>query len=194
MSAARQEHPMSVAEYFALENANIDVRYEYLDGQIFMMSGGSVNHAAISANIIAFLLQALREASCLVLTSDARVKLNDARYVYPDVTVKCGSQLQNEAQHVTEPTVVVEVLSPGTEAYDRGRKLRDYRTCPSLMSIILVAQDQAAIDVYRRQSADIWTVQTYGITENIVLESLNVQIPVAEVYRRITFVADEVDS
>jgi Uma2 family endonuclease len=187
MSAARNDLTITVAGYLALEAASPDIRYEYLDGQIVMMSGGSRNHSLISSNITIFLGQALRNSACLVFNSDARVKLSDTRYVYPDVSVSCAAQRDDEQQNVTEPTVVVEVLSPGTIAYDRGDKLQRYRDCPSLQAILLVFQDQILIEVYRRQGEKIWMIQTYGIDEQIVLDTIGVTMPVAEIYRRVTF-------
>jgi Uma2 family endonuclease len=190
MSAAPEAFRMSVEAYLALDNASPQTRYEYLDGRVLMMSGGSLQHAFISANVIGFFNQALRGSSCRTYTSDARVKLTESHYVYPDATVSCTSRPDVKAQTITEPTVIVEVLSPGTEAYDRGRKLESYRACPSLQSVLLISQDRPAIDVYRRRSADIWTVQTYYLDDAITLEAIPVTLPVAEVYYDITFAAE----
>jgi Uma2 family endonuclease len=190
MSAASEEFRMSVEAYFALDNASPQKRYEYLDGRVLMMSGGSLDHALISANVIGTLIQTLRGLPCRVFTSDARVKLSDACYVYPDATVSCSARHAPGTQTMTEPTVIVEVLSPGTEAYDRGLKLQRYRACSSLQAVLLIAQDRPAVDVYRRQSADIWTIQTYHLDDEIVLDAIGVTLPVAEIYREITFPAE----
>lgn len=130
---------------------------------------------------------ALRESSCLVFSSDARVKLSESRYVYPDVTIRCAPQLPEDPQSVDDPTLVIEVLSPGTAAYDRGQKLQNYRECLAVTTILLVAQDRPFVDVYRRQTADIWTVQTYGYDDQILLNDIQIPLPVAEIYRHITF-------
>ncbi len=190
MSAAPHDFHMSVKAYLALDNASTDARYEYLDGRIYMMSGGSRNHALISANVIITLGQSLRGTSCRVFTSDARVMLSDSRYVYPDVSVSCARQSETDLQTVTDPTVIVEVLSPSTEVYDRGPKLRSYRDCPSLQAVLLISQDQPVVDVYRRQSANIWTVQTYYLDDEIVLDAIGATLPVAEIYREIVFPAE----
>lgn len=187
MSAAPEEHLMSVEAYLALEAASPQARYEFLDGRVLMMSGGSRQHAMISANIITALNQALRASSCIVFTSDARVKLNDNRYVYPDVAVSCAPQSTTDLQSVTEPMLVAEVLSPAPEAYDRGQKLKSYRDCPTIETIMLISQDEPFVEVYRRQSADFWTLQTYRNATEIVLDSINVTIPLSEIYFRIAF-------
>src|SRR5579875_1748295 len=174
MSAASEESRMSVESYFALEAANPQTRYEYLDGRVLMMSGGSTEHGLISGNVITLLNQGLRDVSCMVFTSDVRVMLNDSRYVYPDVSVVCAEPLPRQSQTVTAPTVVVEVLSPGTEAYDRGVKLESYRACPSLQAVLLIAQDRPAVDVYIRRSVDIWMVQTYHLDDEIILDCIGV--------------------
>jgi Uma2 family endonuclease len=183
MSAARHEHPLSVAEYFALDDGSPDSRYEYLDGRIFMMSGDSRNHARISANII----QALGATPCAVFTSAARVTLNAKRYVYPDVSISCAKQAADDTQNVTDPTLVIEVLSPNTAAYDRGEKLQRYRECASLTTIILVDQDQPIVEVFRRQSVDIWTIQTFGLADCTPLDDIGMALPVAAIYRNIAF-------
>ena len=188
MSAAPDKHTMSTSAYLALEAANPDIRYEYLDGRITMMSGGSLNHSRISLNIGAYLLGALRGSSCQAFNSDARVKLNNDRYVYPDITVSCSTAADDVTQNITEPVLVVEVLSPGTAAYDRGEKLRGYRECPSIMIILLVAQDEPHVEAYFRHSQELWDVHIYGSEDVIALTALGVTLPVAEIYRQVSFV------
>jgi len=188
MSASPDKHTMSTNAYLALETANPDIRYEYLDGQIMMMSDRSRNHSGISTDITIFLGTALRGGSCRVFNSDGRVKLNDDRYVYPDVTVSCAQQNQDDPQNITEPVLVVEVLSPGTAAYDRGQKLRDYCARPSIMVILLVAQDEPYVEAYFRHSQELWDVHIYGSEDVIALTALGVTLPVAEIYRQVSFV------
>jgi Uma2 family endonuclease len=187
MNAAPETFRMSVKAYLALDNASPQTRYEYLNGRVMMMSGETRRHALMSANVIITLGQSLRGSSCRVFTSDARVMLSDARYVYPDVSVSCAAQSDTDLQTVTEPTVIVEVLSPSTEVYDRGLKLRRYRECPSLQAVLLISQEQPVVEVYRRQSADIWTIQTYYMDDIIGIETIGATLPVAEIYRDITF-------
>ncbi len=189
MSAAPHDFRMSVEAYLALDNASTDARYEYLDGRVLMMSGGSLQHSFISNNIVAFFVQVLRGSRCKIFNSDARVRLNETHYVYPDATISCSDRPQMNIQTIGEPIVVFEVLSPSTEAFDRGEKLRSYRACPSLQAVLLISQDQPVIDVVLRQSADIWTVKDYHSDDEIVLDAIGVTLPVAEIYREITFEA-----
>jgi Uma2 family endonuclease len=187
MSAARQEFRMSVEEYLALDNASPNTRYEYLDGRVLMMSGGSTQHSFISANIISFFIQALRGSTCKIFTSDARVRLNETQYVYPDATISCSDRPLVNSQTIAEPAIIFEVLSPGTEAYERGNKLRSYRACPSLQTVLLISQDQPVVDVVQRQSTGIWTIDTYLLGDQIILDTVGVTLPVEEIYREVEF-------
>src|SRR5574337_447880 len=113
---------MSVEQYFELEENNPDIRYEYQDGYVYMMSGGSANHATISGNIYAILRSLLRGSPCRVYNSDMKVRVSEKRYFHPDVTVTCDPRDRGTADVIQSPRLVVEGLSPSTEARDRGRK------------------------------------------------------------------------
>ncbi len=190
MSAVRKDdadHRMSVQAYFDLENSTPDTRFEYIDGEIMMMSGGSRNHGLIAMNTGGFLSQTLHDSPCRVFGSDVRVKLSASRYVYPDLTISCAQQPDDDKQSISEPTLVMEILSPSTVAYDRGMKLFNYRKCPSITTILLVEQDMPLIEVYRRQSPNTWTITTYGLDDQIVLDAFDVTIAASEIYHTITF-------
>jgi Uma2 family endonuclease len=195
VSAVRKEgteHRMSVQAYFDLEDSDPDTRYEYLDGNVVMMSGGSLNHSLIQTNSIGFIVQALRDSPCRVFSSDARVKLSATRYVYPDVTISCAQQ--DNQRSVVEPNLVIEVMSPSTAGYDSGLKLRYYRKCSSITTILLVELDMPSVEVYRRQSSNTWTITIYDLDSQIILDALDVTIPVAEIYRNVTFTPTPEDS
>src|SRR6266700_881031 len=113
---------MSVEQYFELEESSPDTRYEYLDGYVYMMSGGSANHATIAGNIHAILRSLLRGGPCRAYNSDMKVLISEKRYFHPNVTVTCDPRDRGTANFIQSPRLVVEVLSPGTEARDRGRK------------------------------------------------------------------------
>ena len=113
---------MSIEEYLQLDRSSIERRYEYIDGYVTMLAGGTLDHASISANIISILRRSLRGSTCRVFTSDARVRLSKTRFVYPDASVSCDEHDRGQSDNVQSPRLVVEVLSPGTEGYDRGRK------------------------------------------------------------------------
>ena len=114
--------PMSVEDYLALDRNSVDARYEYIDGYAYMMSGGTLNHSTISINVTSLLRNLLRDGACRIYNSDARVRISAARYVYPDATVSCDERDRGTGDTIYFPRLIVEVLSPSTEAYDRGQK------------------------------------------------------------------------
>src|SRR5579884_1204814 len=173
------------AEYIALERA-ANVRHEFLDGVIYAMAGGSPEHAAIAGNVITVLNVALRGRPCRVHSSDLRVRvLATGLETYPDVTVVCGrAEVDAEDKNVvTNPVVVVEVTSPSTEEYDRGEKLEHYKRIASLREVLFVSHGEQALQVVRRMPDGSWTVHEARSGGAVSLESLEVAVPVAEVYR-----------
>lgn len=145
---------MTVEQYLALDDAT-DGKYEFLDGYAYMlrppssmydkratnMAGGSVNHAAICARITTILGQALRDSSCTVYTSDARMKLAEDQYLYPDLVVACGEQ---SGTMLVNPTVVIEVISSNSEKRDRGEKLKTYKSLPFVQEYVLKGRHRKA--------------------------------------------------
>jgi Uma2 family endonuclease len=178
---------MSVDEYLELDRNNPDVRYEYIDGYVRMVAGGSPNHAKIAANIIRELGNFLEDSSCSVYTSDVRVYLSETRYVYPDVVVSCDEQGQEREDMVNHPRVVVEVLSLSTEAYDRGRKLAYYRECTSVQEYVLVDVLRPLIEVFRRGKGHLWTYHVFGHNDELELASIDVRFPVARAYHHVVW-------
>ena len=184
---------MSVEEYFALEENNPDTRYEYLDGYVYMMSGGSANHATISGNIYAILKSLLRGGPCRVYNSDMRVRVSEKRYFHPDVTVTCDSRDRGTADLIQSPRVVVEVLSPSTETHDRGRKLQCYLSYPSVEEYLLVDSRTMRVEIYRKEQKR-WIYDAFAADEEIVLASLGVRFPVADAYEDVIFEKEENNS
>ena len=137
MMALSHDTTMSVEEYLQLDRSSIEARYEYIDGYVTMLAGGTLDHATIGANIISILRRSLRGSPCRVFTSDARVRLSKTRFVYPDATVSCDEQDRGQNDNVQSPRLVVEVLSPSTEGYDRGRKFGFYRECPTIQEYLI---------------------------------------------------------
>lgn len=171
-------------DYLAAERRAIE-KSEYFDGSVYAMSGASFEHNAIVANLITALKTRLRRGSCRVYPSDLRVATpNRRRYFYPDVTVVCGqAQSADEvADTLLNPTLLFEVLSDSTAAYDRGRKFLAYQTIPSLQEYVLVAQDEPRLECYRRQ-ADGWLYTQVAVLDGgLRLQSLELELPLAEVY------------
>jgi Uma2 family endonuclease len=180
----------SVEAYLAQERAS-EQRHEYLAGQIFLMSGGSEQHSLIAGNVYASFHTQVRQRPCRVYTSHMRVKVSaTGLYTYPDVSVVCG-EAQFEDDHrdtLLNPTVIVEVLSPSTEAYDRGKKSQHYRALESLREYLLIAQDAQRIEQYVRQPDDRWVLSdVYRSEGSVNLVAIGCTLLLADVYERVTF-------
>lgn len=187
MVAPGESDFMSVKEWRALEQAHRDVKYEYIDGQVYMMSGGSLAHARISSNTLRALEDALENTPCSVYNSDASVRLSESRYTYPDVSVSCDTRdlPDTEQFEVLAPRVVVEVLSDSTEGKDRIKKAHLYHACPSIQEYVLIATRYQAVEVQRRAGNE-WTIHVSGVGEDVELTSIGVRIPLAALYRGTT--------
>jgi len=171
--------------YLALEQES-EVRHEYLDGEVWAMAGGSPEHSAVKVNVVALLRDRLRGRKCRVFDSDLRIRVPETGLgTYPDASVVCERlELDPEDRKghtVTNPTVLIEVLSPSTEGYDRGEKLAHYKRIESVEEVVLVAHDDRRVDLWRRE-ADGWTQRTYRDGESIALQSLDCELPVSEVF------------
>lgn len=184
--ALERTQTISVEEYFELEENNPDTRYEYLDGYVYMMSGGSANHAAISGNIYAILKNALRGGPCRVYNSDMKVRVSEQRYFHPDVTVSCDSRDRGTTSVLQSPRLVVEVLSPGTEARDRGRKLQCYLACPSIEEYLLVDSRSMRIEMYRKEQRK-WIYEAFEPDDKVELATIGVRFSVVDAYEDVIF-------
>ncbi|HAA14461.1 MAG TPA: hypothetical protein DCE41_23375 [Cytophagales bacterium] len=176
-------------EYLTLE-AESQEKWEFFDGQITAMSGGTRNHAVISLNAGIALGNGLRDRDCTPFGSELKVYAEAANaYLYPDAMVVCGAeQLQAGRNDVLmNPTLIVEVLSPSTMQYDFVKKYDRYKRMPSLREYVLISQDQPRVEV--RSSVDDWgQIRTYeGLDSVAIFSSLSLQIPLTELYRRVTF-------
>jgi Uma2 family endonuclease len=178
---------MTVAEWRELERNAHDVKHEYVDGQVYAMSGGSLAHGRIGSNAIRALedVLAARSKACSVYNSDVAVRLSATRYTYPDVSVTCDERDQStpDKVEVQAPRVIVEVLSDSTEAYDRGRKFGLYRACPTVQEYVLIATRYQAVEVYRRTEQGWTNYQAYRVSDELELMSLDVHFPVAVLYK-----------
>ncbi len=174
-------------EYLLVEERS-EIRHEFLDGQVWAMAGGSPDHAAIAGNVTTLLNMQLRERRCRVFSSDLRVRvLATGLGTYPDVTVVCGGlehDPDDRAGHtIVNPRVVIEVLSPSTEDYDRNEKLSHYQRIPSVDEIVLVAHDRRELEIVRRLPDGGWARELVSDGAIARLTSLDCELPVAEVYR-----------
>lgn len=181
-------------EYFALDEQE-GVRYDYWDGEVFamdwqMMSGGSVNHVVISSNTQFAFASRLRPRNCLVLNSDLRVQLVEGtRYVHPDVAIVCADP-EGTNLVVTNPILVVEVLSDSTESYDRGQKFEHYRRIPSIKAVMLMEQERPHVELFERQGDGFWKLtEATGLDQNITIDTLDLDLPLTEFYAQVDFTA-----
>ena len=175
-------------EYLAIDRA-AEVRSEFFDGEMFGMSGGSMRHARLQGNIYFELHNAPRGTDCQAFGSDFRVRVSPGRmHTYPDVTVVCGKPvLADERQDILlNPTVIVEVLSPSTEQYDRGVKFQYYRGIESLKDYLLVDQNQIRIGQYTRGDASTWTLRDYQRPEEeLRIDSIGISLALQRIYDQV---------
>lgn len=155
-------------------------RYEFVQGMIRAMTGGSLDHATIIGNIASTLRDRLRGGPCKAYASEVKVKTAD-NAMYPDVLVHCGP-VDPKATAVTDPVVIIEVLSKSTDDYDRGRKWLAYQTIPELTHFLLVSQDECRIDIYRRMGNGWFTEMIGDMGAEIDLPSIAARLSVSEVY------------
>mgnify|MGYP000223331079 CR=1 FL=1 len=188
MVAAREHLPrFTPEEYFAWEEQQLE-RHEYIDGEVYAMSGGTINHGDIALNFGALLKSHMRGRGCKTLNSDCRVSIvGSTKYVYPDLSVTCDERDQTTAQYITYPCLIVEVLSPGTEAYDRGNKFKMYRRNPSLQEYVLVSAETIEIELFRKTDTDDWRIINYQAGDTVELKSINLTCQIEQIYEDIVF-------
>jgi Uma2 family endonuclease len=184
--ALERQRAISVEEYFALEESNPETRYEYVDGYVYMMAGGTVNHDTIKSNLERILWNLLRGSKCRTYSSDMRVFVSETRYYHPDVTVSCDQRNRGASKMVQFPRVVVEVLSPSTETTDRREKLKDYLACPTIEEYLLVDAQSLSIEIYQKEGQK-WVYEMFKANDEIELTSLGVHFPLTAAYVDVDF-------
>jgi Uma2 family endonuclease len=177
-------------EYLAAER-EAALKSEYLDGQIYAMAGASPEHNTISVNVLVSIGTHLKGRPCQAFGSDQRVAVTETGlYAYPDVTVVCGKLVLDDERGDTllNPTVVIEILSPSTEAWDRGVKAEHYRRLASLQEYLLIAQDRPHVERYVRKDDGSWVLwEASGLDASIRIEAIALHLPLAELYDRVEF-------
>lgn len=181
------------AEYLRLERA-AEWKHEYRDGQMLAMPSVNRWHSLINGNLAFNLHDQLRNTRCEVLMSRMRVKVvRTGLYTYPDIVVACGEILVEDDQDDTllNPIVLIEVLSPSTEAYDRGEKFAHYRRLDSLQEYVLVAQDRVRVERYVRQGEE-WVLSELSALDDVLsLTAINCQVSLREIYARVVLPSDD---
>ena len=182
---ARAERFFTPEEYLIIER-NAEFKSEYVAGKIYAMAGASVEHNLITANVAGEFYVQLKGGGCRTYASDMRVCTSpEGLYTYPDVTVGCGEPetLDGHGDVLLNPTVIVEVLSPSTEAYDRGDKAEHYRQLASLTDYILISQDRCRVEHFARQGEHAWLLSEYtSVTDQVVLGAIGCTLRLSDIY------------
>lgn len=185
MIANPQSSYMSPQEYLEWEKTQ-EIRHEYIDGEVFAMTGGTKPHNRIAFNFGTELDDYLAEKGCELYISDVKVQVSPSGpYHYPDVVVTCDPRDKESIDMVQYPCLIVEVLSPSTEAFDRGKKFTRYRQSSSLQEYVLIESEQIGVECFRRNEEGLWVLHTYGEEDNLILESVGMTIPVSKLYRQV---------
>lgn len=182
--ALRQPRTFTFEEYLRIERDST-FKSEYLDGGIYAMAGESGPHAIIAANLLFALTLPLRNQGCRAVGSDLLVSTEDRTFsAYPDITVYCGSPryLDDRSDVLLNPRMIVEVLSPSTQVYDRGEKFERYRQIDSLTEYLLVSQEEPLAELWRRSGEEWVSSRAVGIEAELIFPSLDVTLPLSEVY------------
>jgi Uma2 family endonuclease len=183
MAAPAHTIRYTYAEYLALE-ASSNVKHEFLDGQIYAMAGGTPERAALAAAVIGVLFPQLHRRRCRAYDADLRVRTPTGLATYPDVTVICGPSERDpgDEQAVTNPTLIVEVLSRSTEEYDRGDKFEHYKSLSSLRQYVLVSHRERRVEVWSRGTDGGWTSAAAREADEAILASIDARIDVQQLY------------
>jgi Uma2 family endonuclease len=187
LAAREQERYFTPEAYFAWEENQLE-KHELIDGRIYAMSGGTQNHSSLAINFLVLVRAHLRGGRCRVLNSDLKVNvLHTSNYIYPDLSVTCNDRDLEHSLYISYPCLIVEVLSPSTEAYDRGKKFEMYRHNPSLIDYVLVSCDEIAIDIYHKNDAGDWLILSYRAEDCVELKSIGLGLPIEQFYEEIIF-------
>ena len=181
-------------QYLEIERA-AEFKSEYFQGEMFAMAGASENHNLLAVNALVQLQPQLRGRGCEVYSNDMRVRVTAGLYTYPNIVVACGERqfLDGGRDTLLNPTAIIEVLSPSTEAYDRGKKFDHYRSLESLREYLLVSSDRVQIERYSRQSGGGWLLTAVNsLEDSIDLESAGCTLRLEDVYERVELPAPSV--
>jgi Uma2 family endonuclease len=195
MNVAKRIPVLTPEEYLRIERA-AEYRSEYFAGEMFAMAGGSPRHCLLQANILGELRSALKGRPCTAYSCDLRIRVSaSGLYTYPDASVICGDlQFADQRRDtVLNPTLLVEILSDSTEAYDRGKKFNHYRKLESLREYLLISQDDPVVERYLRNPDNTWTLTAVkGLDQSLLLPSIGVTLSLAEVFDKVDFTSENV--
>ena len=190
MGLPAQATYITVEDYLAFEEQS-PIRYEYVDGSVYAMTGASKNHARISGNIATSLHAFLAGKSCESYQTEVKVKASYSRYYYPDVIVTCEAAAEDpeDPYLIVQPILLVEILSPTTKRTDKVEKFNAYQQIPGLLEYVIVAQDQMRVEIYRhRKAGDVWQGEVFNeLTDQVSFESIGLKLTLTDIYRRVVF-------
>ena len=188
MGNAAELRRMSVEEFLEWDRTQT-IRHEFVDGEVYAMSGAHAAHNAMALNLAIELRTHLRGSPCRIFLIDMKLKVEAlGNFFYPDVMVTCSAADKQDPLIVREPTLLVEVLSPPTERYDRGDKFRRYRLLPTLAEYVLVDLEERRVDAFRKGADGHWVLHTFDEGAGVTLASLDFQIPTAALWAEVPHV------
>lgn len=192
MAAIAEQLGITPADYLAGER-DAALRHEYVHRQVYAMAGASDAHVSISGNAFALLKSHLRGTGCRVYMSDMKVRVKqDTAFFYPDVMVTCDPADLQRSHYKHAPTLIIEVLSPSTEAYDRGNKFALYRELDSLQEYVLINPRTYAVDVFRRNDHGRWELFAFsGETAHVSFASVDYECTMHDLYEDVNFALDD---
>jgi Uma2 family endonuclease len=184
MLATTQPPEMTLEAYLAWEPSQ-ELRYEFINGEVLAMTGGTLPHNDIAINLLTALRPQVRAQGCRINIADAKVNVAPSIYRYPDLVVSCDERDKTAITAIQYPKLIVEVLSPGTESLDRGDKFREYRSLPSLQEYVLISSTQINVEIYRRGEGHLWLYTAYQDEDTVTLESVDFECSMALLYETV---------
>jgi Uma2 family endonuclease len=180
-------HYISPEEYLDIERQSIErrspLRHEYRRGLVYAMAGGTDNHDRIALNLLSIINLQLGDSTCRFHSGNVKVNYQDDFYYYPDAFVTCDSRDRNDRHIKRFPKLIVEVLSPGTKAFDMGEKFTDYQQIESLEEYVLISQEEQRVECRRRIAENTWETVIYEVGERVTLKSIDLELAIAQLYR-----------
>jgi len=191
MIANKIEDYISPAEYLAGEKKS-PIKHEYIRGQVYAMAGASDPHVTIAGNLFSILRNHVRGKGCRVFIADMKARIETAEiFYYPDVMVTCDERDKAFQTFKKYPCLIVEVLSKGTEAFDRGDKFADYQQLESLQEYVLINQKRQRVECFRRNPEGLWVLQSYNQGSEVYLASVNFRVGIDALYEDVIFTENQ---
>jgi Uma2 family endonuclease len=191
IAISQQPQKMTIEEYLEWEPYQ-DIRYEYVNGEVFAMTGGTIPHNDLALNLYTALRPHLRSRGCRANVSDVKVQVSPkSAYYYPDVIVSCDPQDLNARKFIQNPTIIAEVLSPSTSAKDRSEKFTNYLTIPTLQEYLLIDSEKISVERFCRGEGRMWLYYPYTTGDLITLSSIDFEFPIELLYEGVVLESEE---